>query len=79
VTESFDELLELPEEEVGDKVIPVGGTFVEIGKTGYFAADLAAGDYMAICFIPQGTKSMTDEIDAPPHFVLGMKHEVTVS
>jgi hypothetical protein len=79
VTESFDDILALPEEEAGAKVMPVGGAVVEIGKTGYFAADLPAGDYMAICFIPQGTKSFADEIDAPPHFLLGMKHEITVS
>ena len=78
-TESFDEILDMPEEEANTNVAPVNGTVVEVGKGGYFAADLAAGDYLAICFIPQGTKTQSDEVDGPPHFTLGMKKEFTVS
>ena len=53
--------------------------------------DLAAGDYVAVCFIPQGTTgeettprrlhdtaagaTTTTEAEKPPHFVLGMKKE----
>ena len=53
------------------------------------------GDYIAICFIPQGTTEMPDFAAAteateaspvasaapagPPHFVLGMKQEFTVT
>ena len=79
VTDSWDDILALPEEEAMAKVAIAGAAFAPIGATGYFATDLDAGDYVAVCFIPQGTKSFEDQLDAPPHMVLGMKHEFTVS
>ena len=79
VTDAWDDILALPEEEAMAKVEIAGAAFAPIGQTGYFATDLDAGDYVAVCFIPQGTKSFEDQLDAPPHMVLGMKHEFTVS
>jgi len=74
VTESFDDLLALPEEEVGDKVVPVGGVSpIEPGTNDTALFDLEAGEYMAICFLPVGGGE-----DGPPHFLEGMKSEFTV-
>lgn len=60
-TESWGELLALPEEEVGDKVVEVAGGFA--GRTGdqsLVIADLEPGDYLAVCFVPAGT-SVNDD------------------
>ncbi len=74
VTESFDDLLALPEEEVGDKVVPVGGVSpIEAGTSDTALFDLDPGEYMAICFLPVGGGE-----DGPPHFLEGMKTEFTV-
>lgn len=81
VTETFDQLLALPEEEALTKVTMRGSTFAAQGDTEYFVADLPAGSYLAVCFIPQGLTSQeaTPAADAPPHFALGMKKELTVA
>ncbi len=81
VTETFDQILALPEEEAMTKVRPASFTFAAQGDTEYTVLDLPAGSYLAVCFIPQGTISdeTTPAEDAPPHFVLGMKQEVTVA
>lgn len=74
VTESFDDLLALPEEEVGDKVVPVGGVSpIEAGDSDTALVDLEPGEYMAICFLPVGGGD-----EGPPHFLEGMKSEFTV-
>ena len=82
VTETFDQILDLPEEEAMTKVRPASFTFAAQGDTEYTVVDLAAGSYLAVCFIPQGLTSEDGPPpaeDAPPHFVLGMKQEVTVA
>lgn len=83
VTESFDELLALPEEEVGDKAIFVGAATGAPGETAATVVDLTAGEYLAVCFVPTGA---TPEVlaagpppDAEPHFAHGMKQEFTVA
>ena len=43
----------------------------------YLFADLEPGTYVALCTIPQGTIGH-DLGDGPPHFTLGMAHELTV-
>ena len=49
---------------------------------------LAAGDYVALCFVPKGTTTMDDmedmehfgaDMDTEPHYSLGMIREFTVS
>ena len=81
VTETFDQILALSEDEAMKKVTPQSFTFATQGDTEYSVVDLPAGSYLAVCFIPQGLTS--DEAmpaeDAPPHFVLGMKQELTVA
>ena len=82
VTESFDELLALPEEQFGDKVTFVGAAFAAPGETGGAVVDLAAGDYLAVCFVPVGATpdalAAGGAPDGPPHFMQGMEQEFTV-
>lgn len=81
VTESFDQILELDEEEGGKKVDQVASAFASQGQTDYAVADLTPGDYIVVCFLPVGLTS--DEgpppENAPPHFTQGMKTEFKVS
>lgn len=79
VTESWDALLELPQEEAMKKTRFVNATFAPAGDQGYWIADTEPGDYIAVCFIPQGTTTPETEVEGPPHFTLGMKTEFTVS
>jgi hypothetical protein len=80
VTESFDELLALPEEEAMDKVTMVGlAGPVPPGEPAYAVVDLDAGEYMAVCFIPVGTLSFDGPPpEGPPHMMQGMVHQLTV-
>jgi hypothetical protein len=76
VTQSWDEILAAGEgsglyEDVTSGFAPPGGT-------GYAVAELAPGEYMAVCPIPTGT-TMDAEGTGPPHFVHGMTHEFTVT
>jgi len=73
-TRPVEELLELPEAEVEGVVTFTGATFAPPGDTGYLAADLEAGGYVAVCFIPVGGAD-----DGPPHFTEGMVAEFEVS
>jgi hypothetical protein len=89
VTESFQELLALPDAESATKVAFVGVAFAEPGQT---AAEMVVadqpGEYLAVCFIPQGTTelpSIDPNASAPPslgtgapHFTLGMLQEFTI-
>ena len=93
-TESLDELMALPEDQLGAKLTPAGGGFAAPGTVGGTVADLTPGDYIAVCFIPKGTtQEAMDQMAAggsapeasaptgsegPPHFTLGMHVEFTV-
>lgn len=77
-TQSFSEILELPEEEALALVTPVGAGFAMPGDKGVAFTDLEAGEYAMVCFIPQGIVSPESEPTGPPHFVLGMVSEFTV-
>jgi hypothetical protein len=80
VTETFDEILELPEEESISKVTIFGPAIGPPGSTSYMLADLEPGEYVALCFIPQGMTSFEQEPpEAPPHVALGMKQEFAIS
>ncbi|CAN5170966.1 hypothetical protein BH20ACT3_BH20ACT3_07160 [soil metagenome] len=83
VTESFDELLEMDQEEAETKIDFAGGAFAASnGDQGLAIADLEPGEYIAACFIPVGTSMEGDDMqegDGPPHFTQGMKAEFTVS
>jgi hypothetical protein len=73
VTQSFQELLELPEEEAMTMVDFLGAGFAPPGESGSVLVDLTPGEYAAICFIPVGGGE-----DGPPHFTQGMFQEFTV-
>jgi hypothetical protein len=73
-TESLDELLALPEEESMAKIEMTGVTFASPGATNYLAADLEPGTYFLVCFIPVGGGE-----EGEPHFMHGMKAELTVA
>jgi len=80
-TRSAEELLNDPAmEESGPP--PAGFVFAAPGQSATGLAELAAGDYFAVCFIPVGTTEMPDgppEGDGgPPHFTQGMLTEFTV-
>ena len=56
VTETFQELLALPEEEAFAKIGFAGQTFAEPGQTGPdIVTATEPGDYLMVCFVPQGT------------------------
>jgi hypothetical protein len=79
-TETWDELLALPEEEARSKTTFLGQTSAAPGEEyAYAAVDLTAGEYAAVCFIPVGSVDEETEADGPPHFTQGMKQEFTVS
>jgi hypothetical protein len=69
---SVDELLKMDEKEQMKQIAIVGGTFAKPGETAKepFEADLEAGRYVAVCFVP--TKK------GVPHAFEGMVHEFTV-
>lgn len=79
VEESWEEILELPEEEAMQRAEFVAATFAPAGESGTAGADLQAGDYAMLCFIPVGTDASGEESgDGPPHFTEGMIATVTV-
>ena len=66
VTETVQELLELPEEEALSKLTPVGGGFGLPGVTSFSVVDLSEpGRYLATCFIPEGlTPEVAEQMEA---------------
>jgi len=79
VTESLDEIFNLPEEEVFGKLTPVNASFAFPGKSDTGSWNLTTpGKYAVVCFIPVGSIGET-EGDGPPHLAQGMRHEFTVS
>lgn len=79
-TETVAELLEMPEEEAEQKTTFLGVAFAEPGGDSTMFADLDAGRYVILCFIPTGATSFEDieTADGPPHFTRGMVREFTV-
>lgn len=81
-TRSPEELLNDPAmEESGPP--PAGFTFAAPGETGTGLAQLEAGSYFAVCFIPLGSTPDAEEPaegdeSGPPHFTQGMVAEFTV-
>lgn len=79
-TETWTELIAMPEEEALALVTFAGAAFLPApGSAALTAVELTPGDYAAICFIPIGTH-MTEGVEGsgPPHFTGGMIHEFTV-
>jgi hypothetical protein len=83
-TETFDQLLEMEEEEVGDKIVDVAHVGpTKPGDNDYAVANLEAGEYLVACFFPVGSTpekyDAEEEVDGPPHFTRGMKKEFKVA
>jgi len=74
VTESLDELLQLPQDQAMGKMQFTGVAFGSPGTTNYVTVDLEPGTYFIVCFLPQGGGE-----DGAPHFMSGMQHTITVS
>ena len=70
---TFDELLELPEEEAESQIEFATAAFAPPGETATALAELTPGQYAMVCFIPVGGGE-----EGPPHFTEGMKQEFTV-
>jgi hypothetical protein len=80
VDKTFDEILELEEDESMQYVDVAFGTFAPPGTSSVALLDLReTGEYLAVCFIPEGSTPENEEASGPPHFVHGMKHEFTVA
>jgi hypothetical protein len=78
VEESFEELLEM--DDAMEFVEFAAAAFAPAGETSSAAADLRAGDYVMVCFIPVGSDAYADETgDGPPHFEEGMWTSFSVS
>jgi hypothetical protein len=72
---TWQELLELPEEESESQVEFKGEAFAPAGESSTALAELDPGEYAMICFIPVGSPETED---GPPHFTQGMLQEFTV-
>jgi hypothetical protein len=90
VTETVEQLLALPEDELANKVTVVASAIAMPGHTGYAAADLTPGRYIAACPLPQhntpemiehmfGSDSDLPEDAGPPHFIAGMRQDFEVT
>jgi hypothetical protein len=92
VTQTWDELLQMSDTEVFQYVSLVGdGTplFAASGQTAEGSFTLAQeGEYIALCFIPQGMTELPTDPNASmdpallagtPHFMLGMIQTFTVT
>lgn len=81
VTESFDEILELPEgQERRMRMTLVGAAFADRGDSYATVFEAEAGEYIALCFLSVGAtaEGPREEGDSPPHWVEGMRSEFTV-
>jgi hypothetical protein len=80
VTESFEEIFALGEEEAGELVTEFGGGFAPPGGSSGALFELTEpGEYVAVCFVSVGSTPENEEADGPPHFTQGMLTEFTVS
>ena len=88
VTRSWDELLVMPQEEAFQYITVVGGPEPLVAEPGSTASGsiviTKTGDYLAACFIPQGSApgdragaSPRASTFGPPHFMLGMRQTFT--
>lgn len=76
---TVDELLAMPEADAEQHIETfAGGVFAPAGTTSGTVAELTAGRWAYVCFIPIGSVDGV-EADGPPHFTAGMAGEFTVN
>lgn len=87
VTESFDALIAMSEEEAQEKVDVLGGVEpVPPGESDYVVAELEKGEYLVACFLPVGAtpevlaraEASGERPQGEPHALKGMRNIVTV-
>jgi hypothetical protein len=71
---SWDEILELPEDESESLVEFTAAAFAPPGGSSNALGTLEPGEYVMVCFVPVGGAE-----DGPPHMTQGMRAEFTVS
>jgi uncharacterized cupredoxin-like copper-binding protein len=72
-TESWDQLLQLPDDQAETKTVYVASAQAAPGQSSTAVAKLTPGSYAMVCFLPVGGAE-----DGAPHFTKGMVHEFTV-
>ncbi len=77
--ESLEDIMGMEEEELGDKIMPVGVVLAAPGVTATNFYDVPAGRYAVLCFISEGSDDEHDfQGEGPPHFTKGMLEELEV-
>jgi len=80
VSQSFEEILAMPQEQALELVTQLGQAGpIASGEDDSLTADLTPGDYLALCFVPTGTMTVDAPGQGPPHFLQGMVSEFTVA
>jgi hypothetical protein len=81
VTETVEQLLQLPEEQAMTKVTDLGGVIVTPGVSDTFFRDLEPARYGLVCFMPVGVSSpeQLETAQGEPHFIHGMFAEFEVT
>ncbi len=79
VTETYDQLLALPGDQLRAKVDFVDTTSANPDETTFMVPALPVGDYLVVCTYGKGTTDDDEPTDDEPHFQLGMKQEVKVA
>lgn len=76
---SLEAIFQMEEEELGDKVMPVGVVLAAPGVTATNFFDVEAGRYAVLCFISKDSTAENEfQGDGPPHFMEGMLEELKV-
>jgi hypothetical protein len=77
--ESLEDIFQMEEEELGDKIMPMGVVLASPGTTATNFFDIKSGRYAILCFISEGSDAEHDfQGDGPPHFTKGMLEELKV-
>ncbi len=77
--ESLEDIFQMDEEELGDKITPMGVVLASPGITATNFFDIESGRYAVLCFISEGSDMEHDfQGDGPPHFTKGMLEELKV-
>lgn len=78
VTESFAQIVKLPQSQAQPKVDFIGSVDnVAPGKSGFESLQLTPGQYVAVCFIPKGS-TPGKQGKGPPDAALGMVKQFSV-